>query len=107
MTYPKIFEQPRGILHPRITIEQAQSIFESWLKENSKVVYGWDHSSYWRPVKTECDKPTHTALIVNIQEVEKKECEHDSRGHTVIDGGFLGTCVHCGTKLKASWSVVE
>jgi hypothetical protein len=60
---------------------------------------------------------THQALLVCIEELPKKPCEHESvhdlKTQTWLSEGkisssyFLWECKHCGVKLKAKWEVAE
>lgn len=126
MTIPKIFE-PKDcdltMYPPAMDIKacwanRAQSIFETWLKENGKVVYGTViQDRYLFHDHKDVDMLTHQALLINIQEIEKKdavECEHILLNFSMIsDPKFKklptpdGRCAICGKKLKATWSVVE
>lgn len=72
-------------------------------------VYGTPSSNnLW--VKTEAGEVqepysgnSHQALLINIEELPKKPCEHEPS--TI---GFAGhACKHCGVKLKAKWEVAE
>ena len=50
---------------------------------------------------------THTALLIQIQELKPKVCEkHEpiSEDWTVRDRVWSGNCEHCGVKIKAVWS---
>lgn len=90
--------------------EKAQSIFEAGLKENGKVVYGsYDDEKVIKvfgEIQTQGD--THTALLICIQEIEKK-CEHKKVKikEALIIGEYGFECCDCGKKLKANWSVAE
>lgn len=72
---------------------------------------------------------THTALLINIEELPKKECEHEPDVYEAkvswVGGPYdpsikdfnrteitsysqlvtSGKCKHCGLKLKAKWEV--
>lgn len=60
-------------------------------------------------------EPSHTALLVGIEEIKPKECEHKatnlippySAENNAGPGEWMGICKHCGAKLKAKWSVVD
>lgn len=67
------------------------------------------------PVRTSWHSPfenkddTHQALLVCIEELPKKECEHegfvDAKGALHIN--WPPYCLKCGVKLKAKWEVAE
>ena len=54
------------------------------------------------------DDSTHQAHLLFIEEIPKKECEHEP--HTKfdhIDKGIHIECKHCGVELKAKWEPVK
>jgi hypothetical protein len=72
------------------------------LEREGKVVYGWDHSTYWRPCKTDCDKPSKQALLINIDSIE--ECKHPlkkvKRRPDPLNGGLTVNYIcDCGAIL--------
>lgn len=76
-------------------------------------VFGDPTQSKWTegyPVKGD----THQALLINIEEIKPKECEHepmfkcngiDDHSNAFVFGRY--ECVKCGKKLKAKWEVTE
>lgn len=53
---------------------------------------------------------THTALLLCVEGIKPKECEHHDPGryygaNQLTDSAI--TCVNCGKKLKANWTVEE
>lgn len=86
----------------------AQEIFDKWLSEQP-VVYkcesnpGWWHGPSPTP-------STHTARLVDIQEIKQKECNHAPSDLWRVESGipartFSSQCKHCGAELTATWSV--
>lgn len=93
--------------------KKAQSIFEAWLKENGKVVYGQRYpgarASSWHDPAEEINGPpsTHHALLINIQEIEKKDHKCQPKYlETNSDYENQMTCA-CGKKLRVKYEVVE
>lgn len=130
MTVPKIFDennfnynQYKNSLLP--ALELAQSIFETWLKENSKVVYGEfeeDQSirisgwHQWADNKTaeEDKEATHQAFLVCIEPIAKPKCEkHEPVIYPKINNDDLSyedlifKCKHCGVKLRPVYQECE
>lgn len=46
---------------------------------------------------------THQALLVQIEELPKKECAHEARGNGHWSNPWTNKCKHCGVKLVARW----
>ena len=44
---------------------------------------------------------THSAKLIDIQELPKLPCDHEVNYH---DGYELKNCIKCNVKLKATWS---
>lgn len=85
MTPPKIFKSEdfnleQGLMpliasHGRsMAAGIAQAIFETWLKENSKVVSGYSEGREgWVYFPNRAYEPTHSALLVCLEEIKKPE----------------------------------
>lgn len=97
---PEDFNDQRfffGALGAQIA-ERANAV----LAERGVRVYGveYDETGIYRRHTRPQD--THQALLVAIEELPKKECEHN--GYAVT--GLLNTdfkCQNCGIKLRAKW----
>lgn len=83
----------------------AQTKFEKWLSEQP-VAFGGFYPDGKYPTRFVVDSShenlhgsTHQCRLVDVREIEKKECQHYPR---VIDTG-TSECVRCGIKLKAKW----
>lgn len=74
------------------------------LVEKGVRVYNWNPSNIWDTVKLPDDKPTHQALLIAIEPIEKA-CVH--RGSPSRDENEVWYCSRCGKKLKANWQVCE
>lgn len=84
------------------------------LIEASPVVYGMgdDRENF---NKWKSPHHTHQALLMFIEPIVKKECEHAPSVETCIvrGDGLLkefstsGKCKHCGIELKATWEPVK
>lgn len=89
-----------------ISSAQAANIANQKLQRDAKVVYICEDPRqlttihFPRPVDA-----THTGLLICVEKIERKPCEHDPvavhNGVTVTHG-----CRYCGVKLKAKWEVV-
>jgi hypothetical protein len=97
---PKIFHEKIYDVAIAFTPSWAQQIFENWIKNNSKVVYGATkvyEEIYFSGIKNILD--THQALLICIEEIEKKECEHKNPGLDMASRSFW-YCKDCGKELK-------
>lgn len=87
------------------------------LFEGAKVVY-WREDSLGSSNKmfTKTPQDTHTALLICIEELPKKECVHELGEIGLYDTGTIaermregrkllafGKCRHCGIELKPKW----
>jgi hypothetical protein len=108
LKYPKIFQK---VNHDNeIHLEEAQYQFEKWLADAPRV-FGHhevdDRLDYtqWRDYENSDHEITHQALLVCIEKLPKKECEHEPAvylGGNNIEG-YGANCKRCGVKLKAKW----
>lgn len=120
MAYPKLFKQEHflieGMANRELNADRAQSIFEEYLRKNGKVVYGTkladksrekykqDHCAWWPEIDP---ANTHQALLINIQEIEKKDHKCQPKYlETNSDYENQMTCA-CGKKLRVKYEVVE
>lgn len=84
------------------------------LQREGVVVYG-DPDDLWSKVLNDGgSKDTHRALLINIEEIEKKPCEHEPQAEllSIRDGKIFETrykCSKCGVRLKATktWEEVK
>lgn len=91
--------------------DSANAKLNSWLKSAVRV-YGFKSDvhgflfSYDRN-----DKDTHQALLVCVEELLKKECEHEIRMHLGLSNDsqdYWADCKKCGVKLAPTgWKAVE
>lgn len=94
----------------------ANAKLDQWLSEQ-KVVHSYGTQYLWRdPSKTgdtvdyQENQETHRARLVCIEELPKKECEHESAVvHKDIHGLHGFHCQCCGKNIrpKGGWEVVE
>lgn len=89
----------------------ANAKLDEW-RRSATVVYGrnfdkddWEYSTSRCSLK---GGDTHRALLIDIEPIEKKECEHDPIWINKIPGwnhapDSGAECRHCGVKLKATW----
>ncbi len=85
------------------------------IKERGKRVYGFNHLKSdhwsWSNLKEPDLEPfdTHQALLINIEELPRKECTHDiDTAELFKTYGFLNAkCRHCGISVRAKWVVSE
>lgn len=91
----------------------AQKKFDAWL-DKQPVVYG-QKNKYdvfeWGQYNDEQLKiegsgltDTHSARLVDIQELKKESCAHQPNNIILWESGFPSVdCLKCGVKLKARW----
>lgn len=94
---------------PKRTRDELQALWLSELKASATVVLQNEYTD-WYELRDGAKESgaTHRALLICVEEIAKKPCEHEPR---YIDQSYklpdVVVCKHCGVKLKASWSVVE
>lgn len=88
----------------------AQAKFDEWFKqiENAPVVYGvFKGGVFTVPdprlgLRSGTSSPeTHTARLVDIQEIKKEPCKHEPDWEE--EGVGRPYCKHCGCELVADW----
>lgn len=110
-------EQYGRAISPEEACEMAQSILNEALDKAVRVYGHFDGKTFHVPdsklgLKSGTANPdTHQALLVAIEELAKKECEHEGVEKSL--GTVLTTypsqhltgffCKHCGVKLVARW----
>lgn len=79
---------------------ESQSIFEEWLKKNGKAVYASldINGHFWSMTKHTTD--SHQALLVCIEEIEKKPCEHKNWRDQMGRDMRRYSCEDCGAKIR-------
>lgn len=90
---------------------RANEALERMLSECTVVYAGAAKDRAWFDYRTE-KEDTHKAIIVNIEEIKPKVCEHEPK---FIEGTGFGAkivlyaneCAKCGKKLEATWEEVE
>lgn len=88
---------------------KAQAKFDEWYKqiENAPVVYGSIEGS--KVVQLFGQLPgcndTHTARLIDIQEIKKEPCKHKP-AHYENDDEHIN-CKYCGVELIADWRAKE
>lgn len=114
--YPQLFKPedfPLSALSPAqglpgASAKQAQEVFEKWLKENGKVVYGIPESNFNRWQTFTSSDDTHTGLLIMVEEIKPKECEHKEILPVIINAtGTHSKCADCGKNMRIKWEVVE
>lgn len=85
----------------QIANEKLNALIESW-----PTVYGSHQDGEWNSCATlRTSDDTHTAKLAFIEELPKKECDHEpSRALEIRDPHPIYRCKHCGVQLFASWS---
>jgi hypothetical protein len=80
------------------------------LEERGVRVYQMDKTKgppLWYQAENSSKNSSHTALLVAIEELPKKECEHapieEIVGH-IYGPVYIPECKHCGVDLTATWS---
>ena len=87
----------------------AQAKFDEWYRENiesAPLVYGrhpapQEYIGNWANRETDCD--THTARLIDIQEIKKECANHEPMSFEAytIDGKYI--CRHCSVELILEW----
>lgn len=82
------------------------------LQRDAKVVYGSaNHNEAifnWEVFGGDDGEHTHRALLICIEEIERKPCLHEAKILVGTDDCYVGECIHCGAKLKpTAWEVVD
>lgn len=77
----------------------------------STVTDGW----IWHVLHKNFGYSSHTAILINIEELPKKPCEHEPARFSTsmrftsdfknVETSYL--CKHCGVSLKAKWEACE
>lgn len=84
----------------------AAELANEKLQREGVVVYGSKNYPLW---STRNDMPktdTHRALLINIEEIEKKHCEHEPARN--VAGNYEPACYKCNVKLKPTgWEEVK
>jgi len=56
--------------------------------------------------KTQYDYHTHTAVLFDIQEIQRECVEHEP-SYALSNGQEYTECKHCGKKIVAKWEVAK
>ncbi len=85
--------------------EIANTKLKEWLDKNSQTVYICDKNlktiHFVEPVDA-----THKGLLICVEELPKKECEHNN-AHSLSNKPFYWSCQDCGKMLRIKFEVVE
>lgn len=119
--YKKIFKDgyvshnAGDMWEPASRVDDLANIANAKLQREGKVVYGWpidieksSHKMWSSELDVYTDEATHRALLINIEELPKKNCEHV--GYIAGDEyeGHFFECEKCGKTLKpTAWSVCD
>lgn len=82
---------------------------DKWLDQlyevlgKAKVVYAHKNNiGNFGTWSSELQDESHKALLIGVEPIEKKECEHKPKHYR-----FDEAICECGKKLKAKWEVIE
>lgn len=98
---------------PAEKVESAQAALERHMESLPKIYgtmfrnnlgSGWDIGSIWDTTKLK--DHTHSAVMFNLEEIEVKKCEHQSRKVRAV-WPDLAECLDCGIQLKQKWVEVK
>lgn len=88
----------------------ANAKLDKWFEQSVKVYGGPD--GQWSAVQRDEKKyglissnfvnDTHVGLLIDIQPIYKKKCEHEPEPDASLNSKFV--CYKCGANLKAKWS---
>ncbi len=89
---------PNSVITAELMARVSQKLFDKWLSEQP-IVFG--NCAGARAWTYENDNDTHTARLVCVEEIQKKECEHFATVMFPTGGGesYMG-CKHCKRRLK-------
>lgn len=101
---PKDFELSKTNFCDLCTVEIAKTA-NKLLEERGVRVYGQQYgpTNHWNFDEVNHPDNTYQALLINIEEIPKKECEHEPANKYISQEHF---CVLCGIKLKLKWEPV-
>ncbi len=96
-------------VHNQVSAKMVADIAEGKLQREAKVVYGLQNAAlsdmYFSLSKDDAD--THRALLICVEEIERKSCEHVEIKVNINPGINYFECTKCGARLKpTAWEVV-
>lgn len=103
---------------PRKAADMANAKLDAWLAQ-AAVVYNHHTNNAWlASASGSTDENvmkfshTHRALLINIEPIEKKECEHEKVAIVTESVMFKGTkpvykCINCQEYVKPVWTITE
>lgn len=103
------------LIYVRDAAQYAQELFDKWLESQTKV-YSKQNKDFWHPeqINPLGRFDTHTARLVDIQEIKKEKCEHEpfvnndpGRYGVFINYGPNMSCHKCGVRLKATFTEAD
>jgi hypothetical protein len=95
---------------PHYSAFRANELLDKAIAE-APVVYGDRTKVDWTVDAYQAD--TYKAVLFNIEELAKKDCEHEPIMHAFNANAVLPSsevetkCRHCGITLKARWEAAE
>lgn len=93
-----------------MTKESFADLCNQKLEREVMVVYGNKGISTWDKVD-DCGYTghyTHRALLICVEEIERKPCLHEAKILVGTDNCYASECIHCGAKLKpTAWEAVD
>ena len=93
--------KPFEPLKPEVAAALANLKYEALLSTGVRV-WGLEEKKVWYVGESDAND-THTALLINIQPIEKPECREHELGATHFDADtkiYRYECKHCGTELE-------
>lgn len=87
----------------------AQAALDKHIESLPAVFVKYSRKQWWASQEPLLDD-THTAVLFNLEPIEKAECEHEELCQLSYTGKWSavwGICKTCGVKLKATWEVVK
>jgi hypothetical protein len=85
----------------RVACTEIAKIANALLQERGVRVFGdQDNLGFLNYSTHRTMENTHQALLVCIEPLTKAECKHEP----VIWSSRTTECIHCGVKMKATWS---
>lgn len=92
--------------------DRANAKLDGWRKEATVVLGASGDGEPITWYNENIKDSTHRALLIDIEPIEKKPCEHEPMWSNKIPGWNHAPesdaeCRHCGAKLKARWEAAE
>lgn len=88
--------------------KKAQQILDQYIEENGVEIFGkvtgdklkdWNYA--WTVISAKSQEHTHVGILIDIQEIQKKQCEHKEAVYVEDQDKTWFKCRDCGKPVKA------